>query len=193
MGVVETLHTIADIGYIRDFPFKDWEGSEIAGVEICMRLLNAGEIMDINEETEGLALDSLFRVNKVKFLILADALVSWGGNPLAEQEDVDRFNERNASNLTLRAYKIEHLHNLEKIVVDYLDRMYGALQDKQKRVLEGNVMCQVAGHVYPREVAESEEETEWLDHRIAEVISLEGKSLLESQDKMEESSDESDT
>lgn len=187
MSVIDQLHKVADIGYVYDFPFKDWKGSKYKDVSVGMRLLNSGELLEVAQQLERSGYSSgLGRTLSLQIATLARAIISWAGGELATQEGLEAF-RKNAGNpdATLLDYKLYRLRELENVVIEQLDSMYSDLQQKQKRLVLGKVLCQESGEVYDREEVEGNPSIEWLDQKIAEIIFRKDTEKVEDDDSSE--------
>jgi len=168
----ENLGALNGDGIYEVKPFKDWEGSHAWKDKIfSMRLCNAGEILDINAENKGK--DENAQLEFAKFEILSRSILSIEGRSLINAEELTRYNEANKTDFqSPREWVSIFLRNLEKVVVDRLDAVYGALTLKQARQLQGNVICGITNQLYPKSAIPAG--SFYVKYELAEIITPEG-------------------
>ena len=171
----ENLCALNGDGIYEIKPFNDWTGA-IAWKEkiFSMRLCNAGEILDIHDENESK--DDKAELEFVKFGILSRSILSIDGRTLINEEELTRYNEANKTDFqSPREWISIFLRNLEKVVVDRLDAVYGALQLKQARQLQGNVLCGITNKLFPKTKVPAG--SFYIKYGLAEILTPEGIAL----------------
>lgn len=132
---LEKLQEVAVIPLKVVKPFEKWENSEFKNTTIELRLLDAGENLEI---TELIGNDPLLvQALKSKVEILARAIESVNGKPPCTAEDLERYNKENKTNLTFLEYKKNIISKWNLIVLNRLDEEYRELMDDQIEVLTG--------------------------------------------------------
>lgn len=146
------MYDVGDIGSINVQPFKNSKNKKLQEETWTMRLLNAGELLDVHETIRSLAgnpHDDELQSRKIELLIRS--LVARNGVPLVSADAVNEYNKNNKTNLTrLEVARIE-ARNLEQYVLNTFDTQYGILMNKQRNLIEGMVVCQNCGSVLPIE------------------------------------------
>lgn len=168
----ENLGTLNDTGIFEIKPFKDWVGFPLWNNKIfSMRLCNAGEVLDIasiiaeKPEQERLEL--------TKFEMLSRSIMSIEGRALINEEELVKYNEANKTNFeSPREWISIYLRNLEAVVLNRLDAVYGALTLKQTRGLLNNVICGATNRLFTKDAIP--EGSLYLKYDLAEILTPEG-------------------
>lgn len=145
-------------------PFKDWKGTSWCDKIFTMRLCNAGELVDVTAYCNEFPESARTSVMKVELLIRSVWAVD--GRALISPEDLQKFNAASSTNLSDQEYLRNWALNLEQVVVDRLNVIYGGLQMKQVRRLQGFHLCDVCGKTYTN----IGDDFEVLQYSLAEVI-----------------------
>lgn len=127
-------------------PFRDWKNSVWSDKVFKMRLCNAGDLLDIFTQCQDTAENA--RIQAMKIEILIRSIYSIDDRRLISAEDLKRYNDDNNVNLSELEFLRMWMKNLEQVVIERLDLMYNALQQKQLRHLSGSYMCGVCGNIF---------------------------------------------
>lgn len=147
LSVLENLGALSEnFGLIKIKPFKDWVGSSWQDKIFTYRLCNAGEIFDISLYCSSIAENA--RIHAMRSEILIRAIWEIGGRSLITPEELDTYNKAHNSTLTTIEYLRYWIRNVEQVIVERLDAIYGELQLKQARMLRKAYLCGVCGEVY---------------------------------------------
>lgn len=169
---LENLGALNNTGVFEVKPFKDWKGASVWKEKIfSMRLCNAGEILDITSSMEEKNEKVVLEITK--FEILSRSIISIDGRALINEEELEKYNIANETNFqSPREWISIYLHNLEKVVVDRLDAVYGSLALKQARFLQGNVICGITNKLFSKK--QIPEGSFYLKYGLAEILTPEG-------------------
>ncbi len=113
-------------------PFLPWAGSPIQQWEICLRMLNTGDLVDLAQKTSNVSPMEAAYLSKIH--LLAKALISINNNPVVTAEDVETYN--NEHNLTgvhaisMYDYKVLFIKKLTELVINRLVFAYDEMQDR---------------------------------------------------------------
>lgn len=143
------LH-VGDIGRVKMYPFKHLNGSPWQNECWEMRLLNAGEILEIMRIVRGnpdrLTQDEL---QEQKLEMFIKSVVSRNGKPLVTQETTDRYNRDHKTDLTITEVARISVKNLEQYILNAWDAAYAVLMAKQENLVQGRVVCKTCGSLLP--------------------------------------------
>ena len=156
-------------GLIKIKPFKDWKGSSWQHKILSMRLLNAGEMLEVYdycEKYEGEAKTQAYMIE-----IVLRSLYMVDGQMLASDDEVLKFNQNNKTSLNRVEYLRLWAVNLEQVVIARLHSIYEQLQLKQIRIVNGQYLCEVSGQTLDK----IPENSRILKYGIGEIVS--GESL----------------
>jgi len=172
---LENLGALNGTGFYEVKPFKDWAGVPAWKEKIFkLRLCNAGEIFDITEAADEM--NEKARLEHIKLEILSRSIFSVDGRALITDEELTKYNETNETDFkSPREWIAVYLRNLEKIVIDRLDAIYGALTLKQLRFLQGNVVCTATNKMFSKNSIP--EGSLFLKYDLGEIITPEGMQL----------------
>ena len=163
-------------------PFFDWTNNPLRNTILTMRLLNVGELEDIEEYLASFAEGA--RKEKRTTEILIRSVWRFNGVDLCRKEDLDLFNkDREGKEFTELEYKRWHIRNFEVLVRDRLDAIYAGMQHKQVRALQGYVMCHVTGKLYP--IKDIPEGSIRIRYSLAEIIAGDAYKDLSDSEKEE--------
>jgi hypothetical protein len=157
-----------DYGLIKIKPFRDWRGSTFSPKIFKMRLCNSGEMLDIGEALDKYPKTAIDQALKLEVLIRS--LFSIDGHPLVEDSDVHKYNTEHSTDIDKLQFLRLWSLNLEQLVIDRLYSIYGELQLKQLRKVNGQYMCEMTREVYDT-IPEGAYE---LKYAIGEIITAEG-------------------
>jgi hypothetical protein len=129
-----------------------------------MRLVNAGEILQITEYTSKF--DDTTKVAATKHELIIRSVWKIDGQELASAEKVQEYNKTHNTELTTLEYLRIWSRNLEQIVINMLDSTIGELQLKQVRLLQGISQCGVCGRAF----AEVPDGSQELLYSVNEII-----------------------
>ncbi len=104
-----------------------------------MRLCNAGEMLSIYSYLESIP--NYARVQATKIEVLIRSLYAINEQPLVSAEALAKYNESYKAQLSSLEFMRLWTANLEQVVLDRLDMVYGGLQLKQERKLQGIYLC----------------------------------------------------
>lgn len=142
----ENLGAINGTALVDVKPFRDWKDSKWRNKIFTFRLCNSGEGLDVLEEVSKVSEEA--RAQMMKFQILARAIFLIDGASLVSPDELSSFNQKNSLNYDVKDYLIQWFVNTEQIVLDRLDAVYGALQKKQIRQLQGSLACDNCLHIF---------------------------------------------
>ena len=146
LQIFEDLGSLSkNFGLYKVKPFRDWKGSEWQHKILTMRLCNVGEMIDIASYCNDIPEAARTHVTRVEILIRSIWAID--DRVLLTPEELKEFNEANNTELTTIEYLRNWCRNLEEILLERLDAVYGGLQLKQLRMLQGNHMCERCGTV----------------------------------------------
>lgn len=145
-------------------PFKDWRTTAWCEKVFTMRLCNAGEILDIMSYCN--TVPELGRIQATKFEILIRSIFHIDGRTLITDEELESYNRLHDTALSKLEYLRFWVRNLEQVVVDRLDAVYGGLQHKQDRLLRQKYICGSCG----MEFSELPKDCVELKYSIADMI-----------------------
>lgn len=147
------LESLEDLGvffedaifYVK--PFRDWVGvpawvNSIFGMRIC----NAGDVMEVLQQASSyseIAKDKAIAINVLSLSISSINKIS-----VTDPIKLEEFNKTVDARLTHQQYLQLYLQNLEEIVIERLNYVYGGLQLKQQRMLKGISVCDCCGKEY---------------------------------------------
>lgn len=173
LSSLEDLGAINNIGVIEIKPFRDWAGSpEWQHSIFAFRLCNAGEVLDIAETNASFQKEG-GRIQAAKLEILSRAITAIDGRPPISPEELKKYNEDYKTDFdSPREWTAVFLKNLESVVVDRLDAVYGALELKQIRQLRGEYQCAITGKIFPKDLIP--EDSYFLKYSLQEIITPEG-------------------
>jgi len=171
----ENLGTLNNTGIFEIKPFKDWVGFPVWINKIfSMRLCNSGEVLDITSITAEKPESE--RLELTKFEMLSRSIMSIDGRSLINEEELEEYNKANKTNFeSPREWISIYLRNLEAVVVDRLDAVYGALMLKQQRGLLNTVICAATNKLFTKDSIP--EGSLYLKYDLAEIITPEGIAL----------------
>ena len=152
-------------GLIKIKPFKDWKGSSWQHRILSMRLLNAGEMLEVYdycEKYEGEAKTQAYMIE-----IVLRSLYMVDGQMLASDEEVLKYNQSCKTSLSRVEYLRLWAVNLEQVVIARLHSIYEQLQLKQIRIVNGQYQCEVSGRIFDK----IPENSKILKYGIGEIIS----------------------
>jgi hypothetical protein len=126
-------------------PFRDWKGTNWRNKVFSMRLCNAGEIQDIDTFISDIPEHARIQVTKLETILRSVFAID--GRLTLSPEDLVAYNEKAETNLShLQLLRIWS-RNLEQIVVNRLDAVYGGLELKQVRQLQHLQLCEGCGMI----------------------------------------------
>jgi len=138
-------------GLIEIKPFKSWKGNPYWAEAIFkVRLCNAGEVLDISSYADQFSQDAKERVIKIDTVVRS--LYEINNVTIGSTEEISKYNQRHNVNLTRLEYLRNWAKDLEQLVVDVLYTNYIGLQLKQVRLVTDQVMCDVCGQTYEKEL-----------------------------------------
>ena len=148
LDILERLAALSNEegGLVKIKPFRDWKGSTWQNKIFTMRLLNAGEMLEVYEycsKFTGNAKEQAYYIE-----ILIRSLYSVDGVSLAPEEEVAKYNKACNVNLSKLEYLRLWAGNLEQIVVLRLHSIYDQLQLKQIRLVNDQYLCEASGVTY---------------------------------------------
>lgn len=172
---LENLGAIEGTGFFEVKPFKDWVGTPEWKEKIFkFRLCNAGEMFDVADAVDDK--NERARLERIKFEILSRSIFAIDGRVLITDEELNKYNELNETDFkSSREWIAVYLRNLEKVVVDRLDAVYGALLIKQVRFLQGNVVCSATNKMFFKDTIPAG--SLFLKYDLGEIITPEGMIL----------------
>ena len=170
LSELERLAALTDTegGILRIKPFRDWKGTLWQNKLFQMRLLNAGEMLEVYdycEKYQGNAKDQAFYIE-----IIIRSLFGIDESILASDEEVLKYNEQCKTKLSRVEYLRLWAGNLEQVVLLRLYSIYEQLQAKQIRKLNDQYLCEVTGKISDK----LQEGDKIIDYGIGEIISKEG-------------------
>ena len=173
---LEDLGALINSGTIALKPFRDWVGSpQWQHAIFTMRLCNAGEVLDM-AETGSFFAEGASRQQAVKLEILSRSITAIDGRAVITQEELNKYNTDYKTEFgSPREWISIYLKNLESVVLDRLDAVYGALQLKQGRQVRGEYQCAVTGNIFTK--ANIPEGSLYLNYSLQEIITPEGMKL----------------
>jgi hypothetical protein len=141
LGAISTNYGIYQVK-----PFKDWKNTPWKDKVFSMRLCNAGEVLNIDKMSFNENPDT--KIQQLKFELLIRSILYIDDRALITPEELKMYNEtHNSAFCELDLLRI-WIRNLEQIVLDRLDGVYGGLQLKQIRLLNGIKMCNVCSQEF---------------------------------------------
>jgi predicted Zn-ribbon and HTH transcriptional regulator len=147
LGSLENLGALtSNFGIYELKPFKDWSDPIWKDKVFGMRLCNAGQILEISSYCGQFPASAHVQVTKIELIIRA--VYSISGASLVSQESLQKYNEAHKSQLSALEFLRLWAGNLEQLILDRLDGIYGGLQAKQERLLQGVEMCESCGTVF---------------------------------------------
>ena len=154
MDILHQLTNLAALsernGLIEIKPFKSWKKDKYWAEAIFkIRLLNAGEILDVASYSDQFSQDA--KEKAVKIDTVARCLYEINGIPIGSSEELIKYNERHNSKLTRLEYLRNWVKDLEQLVLDYLYTNYVGLQMKQVRLVTNQQTCEICGQVWEKE------------------------------------------
>lgn len=145
---LEDLAALTDnTGLVHIRPFRDWKNaSKWQNSLFTLRLCNAGEGLDI--ATYLNSVPETARTYAMKLETVIRMIYEINNTQIASDEEVSTFSQQFGKTLTRIDYLRLWITNVEKVVVDRLYSIYEQLQEKQKRLINGQFMCEITGDVY---------------------------------------------
>jgi hypothetical protein len=148
LSILEKLASLTEEegGLIKIKPFRDWKGSSWQNKIFTMRLLNAGEMLEVYDFCDkytGTARDQAYYIE-----IIIRSLFSVDGQQLAEDEEVLKYNQKCSTSLSRLEYLRLWAGNLEQVVLLRLHSIYEQLQIKQIRLVNGQFLCEISGNTF---------------------------------------------
>ena len=166
LSALEDLGAITKKSGLIDIkPFRDWKGTTWKDNIFTLRLCNAGELLDIESSCGNLPENARSQVIKIELLIKSVFAIS-NGHPMVTEEDVKKYNEDNNTTYTITELLRIWARNLEQIVLDRLNAIYGGLQLKQVRKIQNIYLCENCAEVFQ----EITPEFKILKYSVGEVI-----------------------
>lgn len=153
-SALDSMLSLGDIGLIDVYPFVHLEGSPLQKEKWQMRLLNAGELLEVLGIVRGISgrmTDDEAQLQKTEMFIRS--VVTRNGRFLVDKEAVDAYNKDNgrednpASHLELARIGVK---NLEQFILNVWDLEYAKLLQKQENYIMGYVVCKHCGQKLPR-------------------------------------------
>jgi hypothetical protein len=149
----DLLQSLEDLGSLSENsglyeikPFRDWKGTNWRNRIFSMRLCNAGEVQDIDTFISDIPEQA--RIQSTKLETILRSVYSIDGRITLSPEDLVAYNAKADTNLSQLQLLRIWSRNLEQIVVNRLDAVYGGLELKQVRQLQHMLMCESCGTVY---------------------------------------------
>ena len=144
---LEDLGSLSENSGLYDIkPFRDWKGTNWRNKVFSMRLCNAGEIQDIDTYISDIPEQARIQATKLETIIRSIFAIE--GKLTLSPEDLAAYNEKAETSLShiqlLRIWS----RNLEQIIVNRLDAIYGGLELKQVRQLQHVLMCENCGAMF---------------------------------------------
>jgi hypothetical protein len=140
LSSLENLGALSsNFGLLEIKPFRDWKNHIWKNKIFSMRLCNAGEMLSIYSQLANFP--DIARVQATKVEVLIRSLYTIADQPLISAEALAQYNDSHKSQLTSLDFLRQWIGNLEQIVIDRLDMVYGGLQLKQERQLQGISLC----------------------------------------------------
>ena len=165
LGSLEQLGTLSkNYGLLEIKPFKDWEDPIWKNKIFTLRLCNAGEMLSIYNALADVADSSKVQVIKIELLIRAIYYIS--NMTLVSPESLQKYNDTHKVSLSALDFLRLWIGNLEQIVLDRLDAVYGGLQRKQARSLQGLSLCALC----EKEYTKLPENSKKLKYALAEIV-----------------------
>jgi ribosomal protein L37AE/L43A len=129
-----------------------------------MRLCNAGEMLSIYSYLANFP--DIARVQATKIEVLIRSIYTIADQPLISAEALAQYNDTHKSQLTTLDFLRQWVGNLEQVVIDRLDMVYGGLQLKQERQLQGISLCANCENQF----TEVPEGSKTLKYSLAEIV-----------------------
>ena len=127
-------------------PFRDWKDSKWQHKIFTMRLCNAGEGLEVLESLTDIPQDA--KPQATKFQLLSRSIFMIDGATPVSSAELYKFNLINKLNYDQKDYLLHWFNNAEQAVLDRLDIVYGSLQQKQLRQLNGQMVCDNCGAIH---------------------------------------------
>lgn len=143
---LEDLGSFTESGIFYIQPFRDWKATDWWMRVFGMRICNAGVLVDILHQVG--AYSEIAREKALALHVLSHSIDSIDNQPIIELAALDAFNKKAGAQLTPYAYLQLYLQNLEDVVIERLNFVYGGLQLKQQRLLRGIYLCDICGKDY---------------------------------------------
>jgi hypothetical protein len=157
-------------GLIKIKPFRDWVQSSWAKKIFELRLCNTGEIIDIYKELDTVPVYARELSSKIEFIIRS--IYSIDTRIFSPEDEVQKYNEMNNTNLTRIEYLRAWIKNVEGVVINRMYAIYELLEVKQIRLLSNQVLCEITGKTFPKE--EIPEGSILINNCLGEIITKEG-------------------
>lgn len=153
-SALDNMISLGDIGIIDVYPFAHLEGSPLQREKWQMRLLNAGELLEVLSIVRGISgriTDDETQLQKTEMFIRS--VVTRNGRYLVDKEAIEAYNKDNgrednpASHLELARIGVR---NLEQFILNTWDLEYARLLQKQENFIMGYIVCKHCGQKLPR-------------------------------------------
>ncbi len=140
LSSLENLGALSSkFGILEIKPFRDWKDAIWKHKVFSMRLCNSGEMLSIYSYLESIP--NYARVQATKIEVLIRSLYAINEQPLVSAESLASYNDTHKTQLSTLDFMRLWTGNLEQVVLDRLDMVYGGLQLKQERQLQGIYLC----------------------------------------------------
>jgi hypothetical protein len=140
LSSLENLGALSEnFGLLEVKPFRDWVDHIWKNKIFSMRLCNAGEMLAIYSYLANFP--DIARIQATKIEVLIRSIYTIADQPLISAESLAQYNDTHKSQLTTLDFLRQWVGNLEQVVIDRLDMVYGGLQLKQERQLQGISLC----------------------------------------------------
>jgi hypothetical protein len=165
LSSLENLGALSEnFGLLEIKPFRDWSDHIWKNKIFSLRLCNAGEMLSIYSQLANFP--EIARVQATKIEIIIRSIYTIADQPLISPEALAQYNDSHKSQLTTLEFLRQWVGNLEQIVIDRLDMIYGGLQLKQERQLQGVSLCANCENQF----TELPEGSKKLKYSLAEIV-----------------------
>ena len=165
LSSLENLGALSEnFGLLEIKPFRDWVDHVWKNKIFSLRLCNAGEMLSIYSYLANFP--DIARVQATKIEILIRSIYTIVDQPLISAEALSQYNDTHKSQLSTIEFLRQWAGNLEQVVVDRLDMVYGGLQIKQERKLQGISLCSNCERTY----TEIPEGSKKLQYSLSEIV-----------------------
>jgi hypothetical protein len=146
---LDHMLNLGDIGIVKVYPFNDLKNSPLQNEEWEMRLLNAGELLEVFQVVRGLVgrlTDDELQMQKMEMFIRS--VIRRNGKNLVSDKDVETYNQTNNrvnDPISLLDLLRMSVRNLEQYMLNAFDLQYQRLLQKQENYILGLVICANCG------------------------------------------------
>jgi len=150
------MYKIGDIGLVKVKPFEYLENSPWKDEEWEMRLLNAGELLEVMQTVRSMIDQQTEDERQLQLIeMFIRSVVRRNGRLLVSDADVEQYNKDHnlEGDRAITRMQLARLaaREIEQYVLNTWNNQYAILLSKQQNLIMGVVVCKNCGQMHPRE------------------------------------------